>query len=218
MQNYFPILRNCPLFAEIADESLGGMLGCLGATAKKYEKNEIILAEGDPATRIGILLSGSATVLREDYDGDRHIVSEVAPAELFGEAFACAETILPVSVVATETAEVLLIDCRRILHTCCNACAFHERTIYNLMKILAEKNLQMHKKAEILAKRTTREKLLAYLAQTSRQCGSRYFTIPFDRQELADYLEVDRSGLSVEISKLRAEGIIDCHKSDFKLL
>lgn len=218
MQKYFPILRACPLFSEIADKSLGGMLGCLGATAKAYEKNEIIFAEGDPATRIGILLSGAAKILREDYDGDRHIVSEVAPAELFGEAFACAEAILPVSVVATEPSEVLLIDCRRILHTCCNACAFHERTIYNLMKILAEKNLQMHKKAEILAKRTTREKLLAYLAQMSRQYDSRYFTIPFDRQELADYLEVDRSGLSVEISKLRAEGVLDCHKSDFKLL
>lgn len=218
MQKYFSILRACPLFAGIADESLGSMLGCLGATEKEYEKNEMILSEGNPATRIGILLSGSAKILREDHNGDRHIVSEVAPSELFGEAFACAKAILPVSVVATEPSKVLLIDCRRILHTCCNACEFHEKTIYNLMRILAEKNLQMHKKAEILSQRTTREKLLAYLAQMSRQCGNRYFTVPFDRQELADYLEVDRSGLSAEISKLRAEGVIDCYKSDFKLL
>jgi len=218
MQEYFTILRACPLFAEIEDRDLSGMLGCLGAVRKEYQKNEIIFAEGEKATRFGLLLSGEVRILHEDYDGNRSIVSKVGLAELFGESFACATAVLPVSAVATEPSSVLLIDSRRITHTCCNACAFHERMIFNLMQILAKKNLQLHQKAEILSHRTTRDKLLAYLTQAAKQSDSRYFTIPFDRQELADYLEVDRSGLSAEISKLRAEGVLECHKSDFKLL
>ena len=112
----------------------------------------------------------------------------------------------------------MLIDCQHILHTCQNNCGFHQQLIFNLMKGLALKNIQFHQKIGITSKRSTREKLLAYLDLQSKKNGSRAFEIPFDRQELADYLEVERSGLSAEISKLRREGVLRCDRSRFELL
>lgn len=219
MKKYFGILRKCPLFDRIEDHHLIAMLSCLGARHAEFDKKYTIFAEGNPAKYIGILLSGSAQVIRHDYYGNRSIVSGVVPGELFCEAFACAETpTLPVSVVANEPCEVLLIDSSHILHTCSNGCEFHQRMIYNLMRALAVKNIMVHEKLDITGKRSTREKLLAYLGFMEKQTGSQSFDIPFDRQELADYLEVDRSGLSAEIGKLRREGVIDCRKNHFELL
>jgi CRP-like cAMP-binding protein len=154
-----------------------------------------------------------------DYYGNRSILSEVAPSEIFGEAFACAESRnLPISVIATDPCEVMLIECSHILHTCQNNCGFHQALIFNLMKDLATKNILFHQRIEITAKRSTREKLLAYLVLQAKNTGYDSFEIPFDRQELADYLEVDRSGLSAEISKLRKEGILESQKNRFTLL
>ena len=219
MKKYFGILRKCSLFSEIEDQHLIAMMSCLGAKRVSFEKKYTIFAEGNPAKYIGILLSGSAQIVRHDYYGNRSIVSGVMPGELFGESFACAGMeVLPVSIVANEPCEVLLIDSSHVLHTCTNGCEFHRRMIYNLMRDLAAKNIMFHQKLDITAKRTTREKLLAYLAYMEQQTGTHEFEIPFDRQELADYLEVDRSGLSAEIGKLRREGVLDCRKNHFTLL
>ena len=219
MKNYFGILRKCSLFADIEDQHLIAMLSCLGAKRESFDKKYTIFAEGNPAKYIGILLSGSAQIIRHDYYGNRSIVAGVLPGELFGESFACADIkTLPVSIVANEPCEVLLIDGSHVLHTCSNGCEFHRRMIYNLMRDLAAKNIMFHQKLDITGKRSTREKLLAYLAYVERQTGKNEFEIPFDRQELADYLEVDRSGLSAEIGKLRREGVIYCRKNHFVLL
>lgn len=219
MQNNFEIMRNCPLFQGIDDESLSRMLTCLGAKREKFEKRNDILSEGVRAKDIGIMISGEAQEVRLDYFGNRSIISEISSSEVFGEDFACAEAgELPISVVATEPCEVMFIDCAHILHTCHNNCGFHQQLIYNLMKILASKTLKFHERIEITSHRTTREKLLAYLDIESKKQGKRSFEIPFDRQELADYLEVERSGLSAEISKLRSEGMIKSEKNRFTLL
>lgn len=219
MKQHFEILRKCPLFAQIADEDLLSMLSCLGAQAKRYRKKETILAEGEPARYIGIVLSGTAQILRVDYFGNRSIMAEVGPGELFGESFACAGVpSMPVDVVANEAVEVLFIDCLRVIQSCSSACKFHRQMIYNLMRVMAKKNLIFHQKIEITSKRTTREKLMAYLLLQAKQQGSRRFEIPYDRQELADYLEVERSGLSAEISKLRNEGVLNSQRSWFELL
>lgn len=219
MEKYFEILKTCPLFNEIRPEDLFKMLGCLGAKVEQFDKKYTILAEGKPARHIGILLSGSAQVVQVDFYGNRSILSKIGPGELFGEAFACAELqAIPVAVVANEPCEVMLIECSHILHTCSNHCGFHQQLIFNLMKDLALKTIMFHQKLEITSKRTTREKLMSYLMLQAKKAGGDYFTIPFDRQELADYLEVDRSGLSAEISKLRREGILDSYKKTFKLL
>ncbi len=219
MEKYFSILRRCPLFDQIEDTDLLALLGCLGARVEWFDKKNTILPEGEPARTIGIVLSGSAQVVQVDYYGNRSILSGVAVSEIFGEAFACAEVpASPVAVVAVEPCEVMLIDSLRILHTCSNSCGFHQQIIFNLMKELATKNILFHQKLEITSKRSTREKLMAYLMLQARKNGSSSFTIPFDRQELADYLEVDRSGLSAEISKLRSEGILESERKHFKLL
>lgn len=219
MKKYLEILKKCPLFFNIEDDKLLTMLNCLGAKVVSFDKKYTVLAEGTPAKYIGVVLTGSAQILQIDYYGNRSILGKVGPSEVFNEAFACAETnAIPVTVIANEPSEIMLIDCSHILHTCHNNCGFHQQLIFNLMKDLAEKTIMFHQRIEVTSKRTTREKLMAYLFLQAKKADSTIFTVPFDRQELADYLEVDRSGLSAEISKLRNEGIINCHRSRFELL
>jgi len=219
MKKYLGILQQCPLFEGIGEDHLLKMLSCLGARVESFDKKYTIFAEGTPARYIGIVLSGKVQISQVDYYGNRSILSHVKPSEVFAEAFACAQIpSLPVTVSASEKSEIMLIDCDHILHTCSNHCAFHQQLIYNLMKDLAQKTITFHLRIDVTSKRTTRERLLAYLYQVSEKAGSSRFDIPFDRQELADYLEVDRSGLSAEISKLRAEGIIENKKNHFVLL
>lgn len=219
MKKYFGILRKCSLFDGIEDEHLLAMLGCLGAKVISYEKNETIIREGDAAKYVGIVLSGTAQIVRVDYYGNRSIVTKIEPMQLFGESFACAGVeSMPVSVVASGASEVMLIDCRRITKSCSNACSFHSQIIFNLLKVVATKNLIFNQKIEVTSKRTTREKLMAYLLSQEKYHGSSSFTVPYDRQELADYLEVERSGLSAEISKMKKEGIIGNKKNWFQLL
>ena len=219
MEKYFSILRKCTLFNDIEDENIIPLLGCLGAKVEEYDKKYTILAEGNPAKYIGIVLSGEAQMEKVDFYGNRSIVTNISVSEIFGEAFACAGIDkIPVTVIAKEPGEIMLLDCERILHSCSNACGFHRQIIFNLMKELAIKNLMFHKKIEITSQRSTREKLMTYLMQQAKTVGSDSFTVPFDRQELADYLEVERSGLSAEIGKLKKEGILDCTKNRFTLL
>lgn len=219
MKKYMDILRRCALFKQIEDENLLTMLTCLGARIESFDKKYTIFAEGKPAKHIGIVLSGSVQVIRIDYYGNRSILTEVGAGEVFSEAFACAEVeSTPVSVIANEPCEIMLLDCSHILHTCKNNCGFHQQLIFNLMKALAMKNIMFHQKLEITSKRSTRDKLMTYLMLQAKKVGSSRFTIPFDRQELADYLEVERSGLSAEISKLRKEGVIKSERNDFELL
>lgn len=219
MKKYLEIIKKCPLFENIGEEDLLRMLTCLGARVEFFDKKYTIMAEGTPAKYIGIALSGSVHMVQVDYYGNRTILSSITPPNIFAEAFACAEErSLPVALVADEPCEIMLIDCSHILHTCHNNCEFHQRLIFNLMKEIAKKTILFHQKIEITSKRSTREKLISYLMIMAKNTGSNRFTIPFDRQELADYLEVDRSGLSVEISKLKKEGVIDCDKKSFTLL
>lgn len=219
MEKFYPVLRESPLFAGIEEKDLGAMLACLGAKTKSFNKGETILSEGDPADRIGVMLSGSAQIYRLDLNGNRSLMGIAKPCEIFAEAFACADVgTMPVTVSALEDCDALLIDAGRITHACAQACDFHQRMIYNLMRILALKNLACNQKIEVTGKRSTREKLMTYLMLQAKQASSNTFTIPFDRQALADYLEVDRSGLSSEIGKLCREGRIICNKNRFTLL
>ena len=212
-------LLGCALFDGIAASDLAALLGCLGARHIAYGRGEVIMAEGAPVKDVGILLTGQVQLIRTDYYGNRSIMMNIRPGQLFAESFACARAErLPVSVIAADDCEALLLDCSRVLTSCCNACDFHSRIIFNLLQIVAKKNLALHCKALITAKRTTREKLMTYLLLQAKEAGRADFTIPFDRQGLADYLAVDRSGLSAEISKLKKEGILDYYRSDFRLL
>jgi len=219
MTQFLPILSRCPLFAGIADDDLARMLTCLGAKTEAFDKKYTVFAEGSPAKYIGIVLSGKVQVEQTDYYGNRSILSMMGPSEVFAEAFACAEIpVLPVSVIASEACEIMYIECSHILYTCANNCGFHRQLIFNLMRDLAEKTISFHRRIDVTSKRTTREKLMAYLMHCAKAAGTDTFEIPFDRQALADYLEVDRSGLSTEIGKLTREGVIIADRKKFTLL
>lgn len=219
MKQFNPILEKCPLFDGIRLEDLSVMLGCIGGRTITVPKGQFIFQEGAPATHVGMVLTGAVRLEREDYYGNRSIIAHIGPSELFGETYACANVqSLPISVATDEDSSVLLMDCQRITTTCSSACEFHNRIIYNLLRLVATKNLVFDQKIQITSKRTTREKLMTYLLNQAKLRGSNSFTIPYDRQELADYLEVDRSGLSSEISKLRKEKVLESEKCNFKLL
>lgn len=219
MQEFLNVLSRCPLFDRVETENIPGMLRCLDGRISTREKGEYVFSEGDRADQVGILLKGKMQILREDLSGDRHVVASVEEGELFGETFACAgaET-LPVSILCMEKCTVLLMDIRRITHSCSNACAFHQQVVMNLLRGLAEKTLMFHRKNHILSRRTIRDKLLAYLSDESKRQGKRDFVIPFDRQSLADFLGVERSALSAEIGRMKKDGILDTERSRFHLL
>lgn len=219
MKNHLEILRKCPLFYQLDNKSLNKILACCGAKEYSLKKGDTVLAEGDTVKYLGIVLKGSVQPVRVDYYGNRSILASIEAPHLFGEAFVCAGLkYLPIDIVAAEDTKVMLIDAHFITHPCENACAFHCRTILNLLNIVADKNLVLHQKIEITSKRGTREKLMTYLLIQSKKTESRTFTIPYNRQELADYLGVERSGLSAEISKLRNEKVLKCRRNAFTLL
>ena len=164
MEKYLEILSKCRLFENMENENITAMLDCLGAEVHSCVKNQNIFTEGEPASHMGIMLSGKANIIRVDFYGNRSIVTVIEPPQLFGESFGCAEIkFVPVNVVAESDCKVMLIDIQKILHPCCNACEFHSRMIFNLMKSIAEKNLLLNQKIEIISRRTTREKLMTYL-------------------------------------------------------
>ena len=219
MRKYFYILKKCPIFEGIEDEELNRMLVCLGTKVVEYGKRQAIFSEGTAPTYIGVMLEGAGHVEQVDYYGNRSILEKIGVGDVFAEAFACAEVdLLPIDIIADAPSVVMLIDCSHILRTCEKHCAHHQQLIYNLMRNIANKTIVYHQKMEITSKRTTREKILAYLTLMSKKRGSNRFEIPFNRQELADYLEVERSGLSAEISKMKNDGIINNRKNYFELL
>lgn len=212
---------SCLLFRGIAQADLDHVLRCMDAREKVYVSGEAIFRAGEPAGRIGVLLSGGAQVIREEYDGARTILAGLSEGELFGEAFACAmggPKQFPVTVQSVAMSTILLLDYRKMLAVCPAACPHHMRLIQNMLAVLAEKNLLLNRRVGHLSKRSTREKLMSYLREMEAACGSASFAIPFNRQELADYLCVDRSAMSAALSKLQQEGLLRYQKNQFTLL
>lgn len=213
------LISNIPLFRGIALEDLSVFLHCLQAKSKTYTKGEIIFHIGEPVQYVGIVLSGCVHLIKEDRFGNRAMFSHIPSLEIFGESFAYSDTArLPVSAVAAQNSEIMLIDRKKLHTTCHNVCDFHQRLIRNLLGIIAQNNVLLNQKLEITSKRTTREKIMAYLFYEAEKNKTDAFTIPFDRQALADYLGVERSGLSAEISKLHKEGKIEVHRNHFRIL
>jgi CRP-like cAMP-binding protein len=219
MKKYLEVLKTISLFRGIAETDLLPLLSCLAARLTHYEKNKIVFMSGESVHHFGIVLSGQVQIYQEDYYGNKNIFGNVGSGRLFGESFACADIeTLPVSVLTMTESELLFIDCRRLAVPCTNACAFHSRMIHNMLSIIAMNNISLTQKIEFTSKRTTREKLMAYLSSEAQKAGSSRFTIPYSRQELADYLSVDRSAMSAELGKLRDDGVLGFNKNRFELL
>lgn len=219
MNNYLYVLKNCLLFSDIHEDDIVKLLGCFNAIEKKILKDEYIFNAGTTTDYVGIVLSGSVYIIQEDYWGNRTILSSIEAGGLFGETFSYSNTkVLPISVTAHEDSTILLINCKKIMDTCSSACIFHSTLIKNMIKILANKNVYLTKKINHITKKTTKDKILSYLSECAIYSGSNKFQIPFNRQELADYLSVERSALSNTLCKMRDEGIIEFHKNEFSIL
>ena len=217
MKDFYPLLCSSGLFMGISEEELTAMLSCLAPKKESYPKDAFVLRAGDTTEAIGMILGGSVLVMQEDVWGNRTIVSELGQGQTFAAAYACAGTALNVSVAAKTAVDVLFLNVRRILTLCPSACAHHSRIIHNLLGELAGNNLRLGEKLAHMGQRTTRAKLLSYLSAEAQRCGTYAFDIPFSRQQLADYLAVERSGLSQELGKMRREGLLSFHKNHFVL-
>ena len=202
------ILTECALFHGLREAQIREMLPCLSARQSRFRRGQFLLRAGDRVAFAGILLSGEAEVLQEDFWGNRNLLAAVGPGDLFAEAFACAHAVSPVSVLCKTDGSVLYLNVRAVFSPCEKACAQHKALSQNLIRVLAEKNMQLNEKAGFLSQRTTREKLLAYLSAQARRAGSASFRIPFDRQQLADFLSVNRSAMSAELSRMQREGLL----------
>lgn len=218
MKKIIQIIKNSPLFTGISEENIEAMLSCLSARQVSYPKSSYIISLGDKVSEIGILLSGSLHIIKEDFWGNRNIISEVSIGEVFAESYACSpEEKSSVDVVSNQNSTVIFFDVKKVLTTCSSSCNFHNMLIKNLMYTLAKKNILMTEKITHMTKRNTREKILSFLYTTSLKAGSESFNIPFNRQQLADYLSVDRSALSFTLSKMQEEGILEFNKNHFTL-
>lgn len=214
----FSVLKTVPLFKGIREDELESALKCLSPQKKVYSKGELILRAGDPVTSVGIVISGRIQVIKEDYSGSRNILAEATAGSIFAEAFSCAKIEkLPVTVLSVTGSEILFFDYQRIISRCGASCVYHFKMIENMLEILAKNNLLLNQKIEHSSKRTTRDKLLSYLSEQAQLQGSSSFAIPFNRQELADYLCVERSAMSNELCKLRDEGYLRFEKNEFIL-
>lgn len=212
------IQLDCPLFAGISPEDRTALVRCLSPRLVRCRRGQLLWQEGDRIGSLGIVEQGAVRILRDDFWGNRAILSQAERGDLFGEAYAWGGEPLGVSVEAAEDSRVWLLDVARILTPCTSACSFHTQLVGNLVAVLAGKNRMLSRKIDHLSQRSTRAKVLSYLSFEATRQGSASFTIPFDRQGMADYLSVDRSALSQELSKMRRDGLLDFHKNQFRLL
>lgn len=218
MELNLKMLGDTWLFRGIEAEDIDAMLSCLSAESKKFQKGQMIYRAGETTDMVGVILSGRVHIFKDDFWGNRSILSEIGLGDIFGETYAELPSVeLGVNVMATEDSEILFLNVGKIMTTCSSSCRFHSRLIHNLLAVTAQKNLMLTRKMEYMAQRTIREKLLTYLSAESQRSGSPRFEIPFNRQQLADYLSVDRSAMSRELCRLRDEGVLEFNKNCFEL-
>jgi len=223
----FDILKKSPLFFGMEQNEIESMLSCLDARQRCYKKDAVILHTGDIVQSMGLVLEGSVNIESFDFDGKKNILSHVVQGELFAETYASIPSEpLMVNVTAAEKCEILFLNAKRMFTICSNACQYHNKLIHNLLAVSAQKNLNLSRRIMHTSPHTIRERIESYLSFESQRtnCGGissankKSFVIPFDRQQLADYLNVDRSALSHELSKMQEEGIIEFDKNNFRIV
>lgn len=218
IKNFIPLLKKSELFSGISESDIEQMLVCFYAARKKYNSGQTIFNAGDKISQMGIVLSGRVHMESNDITGNKSIIRELNPGEILGELYALSkDSRLIFDAVAHEEAEVLFLDVDKIMIPCEKVCCRHLNTIKNLLKELAGKACNLDRKLCHMSMRTTREKLMSYLAEESIRQNSICVKIPFNRQELADYLCVERSAMSKELHKMKREGIVDFDGNVFSI-
>lgn len=212
------LLIGTTLFQGIKEQEIEGMLKCLSAEERAYGKDAYIYRVGDVTGRLGVVMDGSVNIIKDDVWGNRRIIENIGRGQIFGETYACLKNEpLQVDVRTLELSHILFMDVNRILTTCSSSCDFHNRLIRSLMYVLAGKNLMLTRKMDIITPKSLRERVMVYLSQESVKQGGRVVTVPFNRQQMADYLSVDRSALSAELSRMQREGLIAYEKNRFSI-
>ena len=218
MKNYMELLRCAKIFRGMEEKNILSMLDCLAAVKKRFTRGEFLYRAGEPAGMAALVLDGMFHIDREDYWGNNSILSDITAGELFGEVYAMlGREPVTINATAASSCTVMMMDINRVFMTCETTCPYHTRLIRNLTYVVASKNRTLTSKLGYLSQRTTRGKLMAYLSEQSVRCGSPSFDIPFNRQQMADFLSVDRSAMSKELGRLRDEGILDFNKNHFIL-
>jgi len=217
LKKYFDKLKTVGLFEGIETAELETMLECLGAETREVAKDEIILLTGDRPKFVGVVLTGQLHIVSEDYDGNRSLLAVATSGEVFAEALCCAGVLeSPVTVIAGTDSTVMLLGFSRLLHTCPNSCAHHTKLIANTLGLIANKNLYMQNRMEIVSLKSIRAKVIRYLESFIPRQGCS-ISIPLNREEMADFLCVDRSALSHELMKMKKDGLIDYRQNRFEL-
>lgn len=212
-------LTTTPLFRGMEPQDISSMLCCLRARQQSFAKGQVIYQAGDCVTAMGMVLEGSVRIQRDDFWGNTSILSVLQPGQMFAETYACVpHEPLMVSVVAEQPSTVLFLETPRMLQVCSNGCTFHQKLVENLLMISAEKNLSLSRKIACTTAKTIRGRLLTYLSHQAQRQQSASFQIPFQRQQLADYLNVERSALSNELSKMQRDGLLKVDGRQFVLM
>ena len=208
-----------PLFDGIEKGNMDAMLGCTGYHIGTYQKGQVVILEEEHIHHVGIVLSGAVDMIKEDVWGNKTLLARMGKNELFGETFACGDDNRSVvTFTVPEDTQILFIPFHKMMHTCTNACVFHQKLVENMVRIIANKNRDLMRKVEIVSQKTLREKVLTYLSIQAQTQNTRYFEIPLCRTELAAYLCADRTALARELSSMRADGLIDFDKNMFRIL
>ena len=219
MTKYISTLKRTQLFFFFFDDEISAMLNCLQAQLLTFQKGEYVFREGEHIDKITLLVEGKLLIQKDDFWGNPSIVHAIQVGEMFGESYIAPESgAILNDVIAEENSAVLFFDIRKILTVCPSACKFHAMVIQNLFFAISEKNRKLVQKIGHISKRSTRAKLLSYLSEEAKRQNNSSFSIPFNRQQLADFLSVDRSAMSNELCKMRNEGLLEFDKNKFTLL
>ena len=212
-------LTNTQLVRGIDSAEIKPLLSCLGVIERNFKKGDIILAEGEPTDQMGVVLSGMVLIEHCDVWGNRILLGNAAPGAVFAESYACIPgEPLQISVVASEDTSVLFLNVGKVLTTCTNSCEFHTKLVRNLLTVCAGKSLDLSRRILHSTSKSIRGRLMSYFSECIKKAGSYSFEIPYNREQLASYLGVDRSAMSNELSKMKKEGLIQYHKNHFTII
>lgn len=218
MKDILRVLKKCNLFEDFKVEEIENLLNCLDYKIKNYNKNDIVLLSGNEIRFIGIVLNGELQITRDDVFGNSIILSKISISDMFAEAIVCSNIEKsPVTVTSTSKSMIIYLSYNKIINVCSNVCEFHTKLVYNMLKIISEKNILLNNKIEILSSKSIREKLNIFFTNQIEKNGTNKFKIPYSRLELANFLNVNRSALSRELSNMQNEGLLKFNKNTFEI-
>lgn len=212
--NNLELIKKNTIFNDFSLDQLLETFSSISYFEKDYKKNDIIIKQNDILNYFGIVTKGQIATYNFDYFGNRNILTVFDKGNSFGEAIVCMKINFPHEIIAMIDCSILWIEYESLKKS-----KYYEKILNNLLILISSKNLILNKKLNVLSKRTTREKILSYLLEQKKFLKSNEnIEINLNRNEMADYLAIDRSNLSRELGKLKKEGLIDFNKNKFKLL